>query len=51
MAFVTDDACVVVDDTEIKLQPRDGAGYKLGGFPEGAELRRVSGVADHPDDA
>jgi DNA gyrase subunit A len=51
MAFVTVDACVVVDDTEIKLAARDASGSLVKGFPAGAELRRLAGVTDRTDEA
>jgi DNA gyrase subunit A len=50
MAFVTTDTCVIVEATEIKLQPRDGAGYRIGGLGDQVELLRLSGVADRPDE-
>ncbi len=50
VAFVTADACIVVADTEIKLQPRDGAGYKVPGLADNAEIRIVTGVADYSDE-
>ncbi len=46
MAFVTVDGCVVVDDTELKLAPRDGSGSRVKGFPESAQLRRLSPVVE-----
>ncbi len=45
VAFVTPDACVVVGDTEIKLQPRDGSGYRIAGLADGAEILRVIALA------
>jgi DNA gyrase subunit A len=50
MAFVTADACVVAADTDVKLQPRDGAGTRVSGIAEGAEVVRVSPVADPLDE-
>lgn len=49
VAFVTADACVAVADTEIKLQPRDGSGYRIAGLPEGAEVRRAVPLTDRSD--
>jgi DNA gyrase subunit A len=50
MAFVSVDGCVVVDDTELKLAARDGSGSRVKGFPESAQLRRLSPVADFSDE-
>jgi DNA gyrase subunit A len=49
LAFVTADACTVVADTEIKLQPRDGSGARVAGLPDGAVIRRVAAVTPRDD--
>jgi DNA gyrase subunit A len=51
LAFVSADACTVVADTEVKLQPRDGAGSRVPGLADGVRITRLSSVADPVDES
>ena len=51
MAFVSADACTVVADTDVKLQPRDGAAARVPGLADGARITRLSNVADPVDES